>query len=247
MMLCQQKCSHCGDWSKKGVAHTHRVCGWGCRSRLITRWCRMTARVLRRTEVQMCVSPSITRSACLQQLQSILGARGGGGQLPPPPPPLHSPRSLSLSPDWLLLCPADCPLSETEGERGRGWWRLQRWGELPFSLSLSTVSSSVIFSSPLPNTSIVLPLSFVSAVIVFKKEDGGGGDMLAFSRRWCFSAVIVFFCSIFHPSGQIICGFYHERQRGWGRRTYWRWRGARLMEGGEKMADDWWRMESGEK
>lgn len=58
---------------------------------------RMTAVVPRKTEVQMCVTLSITRSVCLQQLQSILGARGGGGERPPPP---HSP-SLSVSLSWL--------------------------------------------------------------------------------------------------------------------------------------------------
>lgn len=78
----------------------------------------MTAKVLRRTEVQMCVGPSITRSVCLQQLQSILGARGGGGQLSPPPPPPHSP-SLCLS---LLIGRRSAQLTalcqaETEGER----------------------------------------------------------------------------------------------------------------------------------
>lgn len=208
-MLCQQKCPHCGGWSKDGVDHTHRVRGWGCRSRLVTTECRMTARVLRRTEVQMCVSPSITRSVGLQQLQSILGARGGGGQLPPP----HSP-SLSVS---LLIGRRSAQLTalcqtETEGERDRGWWRLQRWGELPFSLSLSTVASSVIFSSPLPNASIVLPLSFVSAVTVFKKEDGGRCWLLAGDGAFLLS-LSVFLCCIFHPSGQIICAFYHERVR----------------------------------
>lgn len=81
----------------------------------------MTARVLRRTEVQMYASPSITRSVCLQQSQSILGARGGGGvQLPPPPPRSPSlPVSLSLligrcSAQLTALCQ-----TETEGERER--------------------------------------------------------------------------------------------------------------------------------
>lgn len=98
-------------------------------------------------------------------------------------------------------------------------------------LFLYPVCSSVIFSSPPPDASIVLPLSFISAVNVFKAEDGGRRWHLAEDGAFLLS-LSGFFCCFFHPSGQIICGFHHERQRGWGRRTCLRWGGL-----------GWWREE----
>lgn len=63
--------------------------------------------------------------------------------------------------------------------------------------------------------------------------------MLAFNGRWCFSLVIVCFSLlVFHPPGQNICGFCDDWERGRKEDLVEVRRGARLMEGGEKMADE---------
>lgn len=135
--------------------------------------CILSVRVLTRTEVHTCVcaSLSVTRSVCLQQqLQSILGA-GGGGRGRPPFLLLYPPRSLSLRPDWLLVRPADCPLSDRETER-------EREGDGGFSDGVSCHFLFLYAQSVHPSfmlySSFLLCLLFLFSV----REGGQGGGYL---------------------------------------------------------------------
>lgn len=185
----------------------------------------------------------------------------------------------SRSPSLILLLPLPSPslclclligclfaqltaLCQTHREREGGWWRLQRWGELPFSLSLSTIYSSFLY----PLSILRLLSLFLFCVTLLSDRKGerrggwGGGWREEEEGDWRMEVVFFFLHCLFSSSRFfLLCIksfcflWWREWERGGERERERDEEGGgggvlgvdgERREEGEKMADWWWWMKT---